>query len=280
MKFKFENYYEESFLKFKNDPRPDKDLPKPDYPESKRHEEVNFYHDNGELILIKDGLFTDTQLSDSLREATILDNDRLLIERGVREVGIDALAFYKSYRYINEMPHKGKWGIFYYKKGLISLQNLIQSKCPNCANALALAYEFLQVHERYHFKFDLYALSIESHMKVGLYHPLHRAFRNHQIYLVEEALANRDVLDWANKNKKNKPTNFKDFVTNYMKLQPGAYARFDEDKYELAGELAANLIDLNLNKSARRMDQAHWVSQLPPFLFKKIKYCPEYLISD
>jgi len=96
-------------------------LPKPDYPESKRHEEINFYHYNGELILIKDGLFTDTQLSDSLREATILDNDRLLIESGVREVGIKALAFYKSYRYLNEMLHKGKWGIFYYKKSLISL---------------------------------------------------------------------------------------------------------------------------------------------------------------
>ncbi|WP_217999677.1 hypothetical protein, partial [Thauera butanivorans] len=60
-------------------------------------------------------------------------------------------------------------------------------------------------------------------------------------------------------------------------LQPGAYARFDEKKFELAGELAANLIDLNLSTMARREDQALWVSNVPDELLRR-SLCPEYFV--
>ncbi|MBN2594951.1 MAG: hypothetical protein JXA81_15705 [Sedimentisphaerales bacterium] len=62
-----------------------------------------------------------------------------------------------------------------------------------------------------------------------------------------------------------------------MKLQPGAYARFDEGKIELEGELAANLLDLNLSQTARREDQALWVGIVPEELLRKT-LCPEYFV--
>ena len=281
MSFDIEQHFKDSLAQIPTQVKQsrDEDLPTPDYPLHEGYGVGDLNRGGGELITITDGLLSDNQLSDSFSRATISETNRILIEGAIREVGIDALAFYKSYRYLNEEPHKGKWGIFYNEIGLAFLQSSIQSEYPNCLNAKELAHGFFQAHERYHFKFDLYALSLEAHMKVWLYQPLHRAFRNHQIYLVEEALANRDVLEWAKRDQKKnpKPKNFKDFVSSYMKLQPGAYARFDEDEYKLSGELAANLFDLNFAKSARRMDQAYWVSQAPDVLLKK-KYCPEYLV--
>jgi hypothetical protein len=62
-----------------------------------------------------------------------------------------------------------------------------------------------------------------------------------------------------------------------MKLQPGAYSRFDENKFELASELAANLIDLDLSRMARRTDQALWVANVPDELLRR-SLCPEYFV--
>ena len=68
-----------------------------------------------------------------------------------------------------------------------------------------------------------------------------------------------------------------EFAYDFMKLQPGAYARFDEKKFELAAELAANLIDLNLSSMARREDQALWVGNVPDELLRR-SLCPEYFV--
>jgi len=100
-----------------------------------------------------------------------------------------------------------------------------------------------------------------------------RALRNHLIYQVEEALANHAVWDWSKKKR----VDLKEFAYDFMKLQPGAYARFDENKYDLSAELAANLIDWDFSGMARRYDQALWVANIPDELSRR-SLCPEYLV--
>ena len=203
-----------------------------------------------------------------------LSNDeRALLDGAIRHIGIEAYAFYKSRRYISQYPFPGKWGVFYLEQGVARIIELIELAYPGYGGAQKLAYEFLREHERYHFKFDMYALSVEATLGKALYAPLKQAFFHSKIFQIEEALANRDVWDWARKGK----IGLKEFAYDFMKLQPGAYARFDEKRFELAGELAANLLDLNLSPTARRTDQALWLGKVPDEFLRR-SLCPEYFV--
>ena len=199
--------------------------------------------------------------------------DRILLDGGIRELGFDVYTFYKSHRHAADRPYPGKWGIFYLQQGVMRVKELIEETYPGYGLSLRLAYEFLREHERFHFKFDLYALSVEASSGRALYDPLKRAFHHHRIHQVEEALANRDAWEWA----KLRGVGLGEFAYDFMKLQPGAYARFDERKLELAGELAANLLELNLSRTARREDQALWVGNVPHELLRR-SLCPEYFV--
>ena len=153
------------------------------------------------------------------------------------------------------------------------IKEVIEQTYPGYGSPLHLAHQFLREHERFHFKFDLYALSSEAQIGKLLYEPLKLAFRHHRIYQVEEALANRDAWDWA----KQKRIGLGELAYDFLKLQPGAYARFDEKKAELSSELAANLLDLSLTRMARRQDQALWIANVPNTFLRK-SLCPEYLV--
>lgn len=59
---------------------------------------------------------------------------------------------------------------------------------------------------------------------------------------------------------------------------PLGYARFDENRLQLAGEWAANVVDLNTHSGALRPDLAHWVEASPNGLMYK-SLCPEYLVT-
>lgn len=43
----------------------------------------------------------------------VADEDRELIESGIRSGGFETLAFYKFRRFKVQQPFPGKWGIFY-----------------------------------------------------------------------------------------------------------------------------------------------------------------------
>jgi hypothetical protein len=181
----------------------------------------------------------------------ISEEERSLLDGGIREVGLDVYAFYKSRRFLHGRPYVGKWGIFYLAHGVDRTAELIADYYPAYGDPKRLAYEFLRAHERFHFRFDMYALSAEAQVGKALYEPLKRAFHHHKVYEVEEALANRDAWDWAKQSR----IGLKEFAFEFMKLQPGAYARFDEERATLSSELAANLLDQDLSSSARRGDQ-------------------------
>lgn len=254
----------------------DQDLPRPEYPEHDGFEPTEIASDNDDLIPVEDRwrieVVTRT-VADREMPFVLSSEDRDLLDGGIREVGFDVYAFYKSCRYVAARPYPGKWGIFYLEHGVNRIRELIETIYPGYGSSLRLAYEFLREHERFHLKFDLYALSVEAKIGRALYDPLKHAFRHHRIHQVEEALANRDAWEWAKRDR----VGLAEFAYDFMKLQPGAYARFDERKVELAGELAANLIDLNLSRMARREDQALWVGNVPGEFLRR-SLCPEYFV--
>lgn len=204
-----------------------------------------------------------------------LDDDaRERFEGGIRYHGLEVLAFYKSFRDKDLPPYRGCWGVFYLDHGLQWLKDLIEADDPQRAPASAIAHEFLWVHEKLHFKFDLYSLACEAVSGRSLYKPLKRVFQRHSIHLTEEALANRDAWDWARRPA----VGLKDFAYSFMKLQPGAYARFDENKRELQAELATHLLDQKWACPPVRRDQSCWVANVPRELGRR-KLCPEWLVT-
>jgi len=272
-----DRYFEQASSRFLSQPvLSDQDLPRPEYPEHDGFDPTEIDSDNDHLIPVEDRWTVEVvtrRLADREMPFPISSDDRDLLDGGIREVGFDVYAFYKSRRYLAARPYPGKWGIFYLEHGVSRVKELIETSYPGYGSSLRLAYEFLREHERFHFKFDLYALSVEANIGRPLYDPLKRAFRHHRIYQVEEALANRDAWEWAKRGR----VGLGEFSYDFMKLQPGAYARFDERKFGLAGELAANLIDLDLSSMACREDQALWVGNVPDELLRR-SLCPEYFV--
>jgi plasmid maintenance system killer protein len=279
-----EQFFEEASRRIPTQPFiSDKDLPRPEYPQHDGFNPIESEGNDDVLTLLKDYPFAS---DNHLHDVSITDDDRRILDGGIREGGFDVYAFYKSRRYISASPYSGKWGIFYLEHGLERIGELIHSYSPDCESPLWRAYKFLQAHEDFHFKFDLYALSVEAMMGRELYSPLKRAFRHHRIYQVEEALANKHAYDWAisgthypykgSAPRRRQCAFMKDFARDFMNLQPGAYARFNEDEHELAAELAANLLDLNLSQTARRKDQEFWVGNVPEKLLRG--GCPEYFV--
>lgn len=203
------------------------------------------------------------------------DDQRRLIDGGLREQGMEVLALYKSFRFVSKPPFPGHWGIFYLDAGILRVSELMGEYGLGADDGYRMAVEFLRRHERVHFKFDVYALGAESILSQHRYEPLKLAFRNRKVFQVEEALANNEAWAWA----KNRGTPLQRFAEDFMSTQPGAYARFNEPRNDLSAELAANLIDLNFAPNARRNDQPLWVANLPAAMTRWQSYCKEYRVS-
>lgn len=204
----------------------------------------------------------------------ITSEEREAAEAGIRCRGFDVLAFYKSRRYVNMGPYRGRWGIFYLSKGLQFVADQIANEHPGYGDPWLLAYGFLRAHEWFHYCADLQTLMFEATTKRHLHARVSQMFRGRRDLFVEEALANRQAFEWAKQGK----IGLRDFAFDFMKLQPGAYARFDENRLQLAGEWAANVVDLSIHGSASRSDLAHWVEVSPEGLTRK-SMCPEYVVS-
>ncbi len=277
-----ENLFRDTFQRVPRDTRADSDLPVPEHLPS---ESVNWsslgdldfeqLDDNQQL-----GQWLEQFSQDSLFGDSETD---LLVEGAVRAAGFDVFAFYKSYRHRDKSPAPGKWGIFYLRSGISALTRSIRRQFPACVNSGVLARQWLLAHEFFHYKFDLYSLMLEGATGRELWSPLNRVYRNHTTHLVEEALANSDVAAWAKTVKSLR--GFGKFIRDEMARQPGAYRRFSEPVVELQAELAANLLDLNVARSARRHDQARYVGKVP-WLSTGLKAlregvcCPEFVIFD
>jgi hypothetical protein len=195
------------------------------------------------------------------------------IEGGVRVRGFETLAFYKSKRFISVRPFAGRWGVFYLKQGLIYVESQIRDAYPGYSDPRKLALTFLRQHERFHYRADVQTLLFEATLGRHLYIPTHKALRGRRTCFVEEALANRQVWDWARKQA----IGLEEFAHDFMLLQPNAYARFQEPRLELAAEWAGTMVDQKPPGMTFRNDLSHWVEATPSGLLRS-SLCPEYVV--
>lgn len=213
------------------------------------------------------------RLSDRRVQAELRDDESEAVEGGIRHRGFEAIAFYKSKRFVNQKPYVGRWGIFYLYQGLAHVESQIAKAYPGYGNPAKLADDFLREHEHFHYRADIQTLMFEATLGHHLYLPLRQALRGRGLHFVEEALANRQVWDWSKKAS----IGLREFAFDFMKLQPNAYARFDEPRLQLAAEWAANVVSKQPPGSPGRYDLSHWVEATPSGLMRP-SLCPEYVV--
>ena len=237
-----------------------------DYPNDEFQIEAELF-DSGEAIpLPKDDEFDPESQSASEKEMGAA-------EGGVRAAGIEILAFYKSYRHINSAPFRGKWGIFYVNSGVQHISRMLAIEFPGAKNLREIALNFLWNHEIFHAKFDVGVLGFEGFSKTHLYLPQQFAFRRSKSYQPEEALANASAWKYAKSIDPNKSSSeyartkgipgVANFFFQFMKNQPNAYARFDENLFELKSETAAGIFNGQRSITARCDELAPWVGLHP-----------------
>lgn len=195
------------------------------------------------------------------------------VEGGLRTVGLEILAFYKSYRHINYSPFPGKWGIFYVNRGVQHIVQMLSIEFPAAKNLREITLDFLWSHEVFHAKFDIGLLGFEAYSKKHLYLPQKFAFRQSQSHQPEEALANAAAWKYARSLDPIKSSSrvaclkgfpgIADFFFQFMKNQPGAYSRFDEKQFDLTSEAAAGVFFGNRSVGARCDELAMWVGLHP-----------------
>lgn len=135
----------------------------------------------------------------NIMDELLNDDDNEAIIRGVWENGIESMAFYKSYHFLNQQPYPGKWGIFIYSFGINSIAKEIEhfylgrfSKIDCGKKAL----QFLHRHERFHWFIDAWTMAHEAIQDVPLYENyINKIYRhNFPHHTFEEALANNHAL--------------------------------------------------------------------------------------
>ena len=135
-----------------------------------------------------------------------------VVEGAVRDIGVDALAFYKSYRFLNERPFRGDWGIFFINSGIQYVTHLIALDFPSVSEPRKLAFDFIAAHEFFHAKFDVGILGMEAVSKRHLYIPQKFSFRRCPTQQPEEALANRTAWKVLDRDPRTKfDTDIKEF---------------------------------------------------------------------
>lgn len=204
--------------------------------------------------------------------AQLNNQDQELIAGGLRHHGMEALAFYKSKRFEDCSPFKGKWGIFYLKQGIQYVAGEIQQYYPGYGSSTTLAIEFLRRHEFFHFQADLQTLYIENLIGKRRYHPLRKALRGRESYFVEEALANRNAYLWS----KSPRVSINDFAEDFFDLQPGAYARYKDSARSLTAEWLSNTVTLApIGTSTHPLEE--WEITVPSQLTRG-SLCPQWVV--
>lgn len=163
------------------------------------------------------------------------------IEEGILNTGLEALAFYKSIHYRNRDPFRRKWGIFIFEYAVpyltYDLLDYYDKKVPPMAGEgygyrhksldpvdyfTGIAEDMLVSHERYHFRFDAWALAQEAIMCQPLYSrydsEYQRVFGSNECH--EESLANSASF------YKIRNSGASDYFCKFMDAQPGAYNDF------------------------------------------------------
>lgn len=156
------------------------------------------------------------------------DEDFESVLGGVCEGGIETIAFYKSFRFVNSYPAKGRWGIFFIKPVAI---NLIREASFDTNQTISAAFEavarLIYVHELYHYKVDASCLQREAVSLKPTYVPYRKYVNSlHISQWWEEAIANYYGYNSVNNDTQSYQCHpkMKEFLYDMIKNSPGAYA--------------------------------------------------------
>lgn len=146
--------------------------------------------------------------------------------------GFEAIAFYKSFRFISSNPAPGYWGIFFIKPRVTALlREMVADTGKNALDCKKTIIKFLYGHELYHYKIDAICLQQESFSNQLIYRP----HRNYVSSLsindwYEEAMANYyGITSLENLGRTSNPTNFIcgseliGYIKDLVSISPGAY---------------------------------------------------------
>jgi hypothetical protein len=215
------------------------------------------------------------------------------LQEGIWRYGFEVLGFYKSYRHADRGPFPNYWGIFVLDSAISHIADDIMDWYPtrfSRDDAEAKAYKMIHAHERFHFRFDAWALHLEEVAGIALYEGykehIHQKFFPH-ILVVEESLANNHVVHSM------RGEGIAEYLRDLMNSQPAAYREYQEqlsDKHDGAelnrGRLCAqilNPVDVLNATPAKGAVQAGWMRRLSrpagsPDISQD-NMCPAYKVS-
>ncbi|MDF1730800.1 MAG: hypothetical protein P1U49_04795 [Minwuia sp.] len=168
------------------------------------------------------------------------------------EIGLDVLAFYKSFRFLDRPPFRGQWGIFLLDQGIATVASEFQATALGMPRweAERLAQQTLIEHERYHFWIDAWTLSEELTP-----HPRMR-FKRYEYYLAhraalalskgdfEESLANHYAFRRLSRTRLSDGSGPARLLRRLFSSCPEPYSNFDLDppsRLKMEGSLAGGL---------------------------------------
>lgn len=168
-----------------------------------------------------------------------------------REVGIDVLAFYKSFRFRSRPPFRDTWGIFLLDAGIAAVTAEYAEMAPALPSAEVrkVAIATLLAHERYHFWIDAWALGQEVL-------PLSPCIKRYEYYLakkrhvsltehdIEESLANHYAFQQLRTRQLSDGSKAGRLVRALFKNCPVPYSQFSlapRTRARREGRLAANV---------------------------------------
>ncbi|MCC5975259.1 MAG: hypothetical protein JJT81_14570 [Rubellimicrobium sp.] len=220
-----------------------------------------------------------------------------------RDLGLDVLAFYKSFRFFDLAPFKGKWGIFLLDAGVAAVAAEFRAHTPAlpAAEAQRLAMTLLYEHERYHFWIDAWAISQECV-------PLMPKLKRYEYYFaskstgtlepinIEESLANGFAFRRVTRDKLGGAPGISATIRAFLRQCPEPYSEFDMNATQrrdseglLAGSVLSGLppwsqlLFFNRTTGDRAL---HWGlgQTLRPdvrlYPLSEPKLCPIYFVND
>jgi len=218
-----------------------------------------------------------------------------------RKPSANVNGFYKSIRYVNDRPFRGKWGIFFNDDALHAMATRAasylvlrdESEKPYLYHrANELVTEVIYAHEFYHYRFDHYAQMCEDILGRKLYQPLKDIFCRHKSRQTEESLANQAAWGFAHCQQvypkdPQEYLNLGNFFYQEFKRQPNAYAEFDRPPDYLRAILAAQLHEGKTDFKSQRRDLEpmvayayFWSFNLPFTDGSPLPRCPVYHLQS
>lgn len=233
---------------------------------------------------------------------SIADNTEAARE-SARDLGLDVLAFYKSFRFCDLEPFKGSWGIFLLDAGVAAVAAEFREHTPAlpAAEAQRLAMALLYEHERYHFWIDAWAISQECV-------PLKPKLKRYEYYVasksagvldpdnIEESLANGFAFRRITRGKRGSAPHISAMLRTFLCQCPVPYSEFDMNTIErrdaeglLAGSVLSGLppwSQLSLFSRTTEDRALHWGlgqslrTDIRLYPLSEPKLCPTYFVKD